>query len=278
MRNWKLDNMKGILIILVVVGHLLELNLKNNSNRMLYFGIYLFHMAAFSFTTGYFAKFRPKKMLCKIVAPYLIFQIIYTLFVRIVLEKPLEFSVKKPYFILWYLMAMMFWFCLIPIIDRKTNKIKLGILICSVLIALAVGFLPDVGRAYSISRMLVYFPFFILGFYAKNTLFSQRIMQSTKQRGIGLLFIAVLCLISFVLVFQKKISVNVLYALYEANSYQKGGYTIWFRLIHIIIGFLMTAALFLGIPNKKLSIITFLGQHTMVIFLLHGFFVLLLKA
>lgn len=273
MRNWKLDNMKGILIFLVVVGHLLELNLKNNSNRMLYFGIYLFHMAAFSFTTGYFAKFRPKKMLCKIVAPYLIFQIIYTLFVRIVLEQPLEFSVKKPYFILWYLMAMMFWFCLIPIIDRKTNKSKLLILICSILIALAVGFLPHIGRTYSISRMLVYLPFFISGFYTKNTLFSKRMMQSTKQPGMGLLFIAVLCLISFVAIF-KRFSIN---ALYEANSYQKGGYTIWFRLIHIIIGFLMTAALFLGIPNKKLSIITFLGQHTMVIFLLHGFFVLLLK-
>ncbi|MDD3414739.1 MAG: acyltransferase family protein [Lachnospiraceae bacterium] len=274
MRNWKLDNMKGILIILVVVGHLLELNLQNNSNRMLYFGIYLFHMAAFSFTTGYFAKFRPKKMLCKIVAPYLIFQIIYTLFVRIVLEQPLSFSVKTPYWMLWYLMAMMFWFCMIPIIDQKTNKEKLGILICSVLLALGVGFLPYIGRTYSISRMLVYFPFFISGFYAKNAQFSKRMMQPTMQRGLGLLFIAVLGLTSFVVIFQKRISNN---ALYEANAYQIGGYTIWFRLTHIIIGFLMTAALFLGIPNKKLSIITFLGQHTMVIFLLHGFFVLLLK-
>jgi fucose 4-O-acetylase-like acetyltransferase len=277
MRNWKLDNMKGILIILVVVGHLLELNLEDNSNRMLYFGIYLFHMAAFSFTTGYFAKFRPKKMLCKIVAPYLIFQTIYTLFINIVLEQPLKFSVKMPYKMLWYLMAMMFWFCLIPIIDRKTKKVKLGILVCSVLIALAVGFLPAIGRTYSISRMLVYFPFFISGFYAKNTLFSKRMMGITKQRGIGLLFFTVLCLVSFVLLVQNKISLKVLYALYEANAYQIGGYTIWFRLTHIIIGFLMTAALFLGIPNKKLSIISFLGQHTMVIFLLHGFFVLLLK-
>ena len=266
--------MKGILIILVVVGHLLELNLQNNSNRMLYFAIYLFHMAAFSFTTGYFAKFRPKKMLCKIVAPYLIFQIIYTLFVRIILEQPLSFSVKTPYWMLWYLMAMMFWFCMIPIIDRKTNKEKLGILICSILIALAVGFLPYIGRTYSISRMLVYFPFFISGFYVKNAQFSKRMMQPTMQRRLGLLLIAVLGLTSFVVIFQKRISIN---ALYEANAYQIGGYTIWFRLTHIIIGFLMTAVLFLGIPNKKLSIITFLGQHTMVIFLFHGFFVLLLK-
>ena len=59
-RKYRFDNIKFILITLVVFGHFLELIDGQTANN-LYRIIYLFHIPAFIFITGYFAKFNPSK-------------------------------------------------------------------------------------------------------------------------------------------------------------------------------------------------------------------------
>lgn len=56
-RDYHLDNVKFILILLVVIGHFIELLADNYEfSRKLFFYIYLFHMPLFVFVTGYFSK------------------------------------------------------------------------------------------------------------------------------------------------------------------------------------------------------------------------------
>ena len=58
------DNLKCLLIFLVVVGHFL-IPVYHDSGRSIeavYFFIYLFHMPAFIFVSGFFAKSYLKKM------------------------------------------------------------------------------------------------------------------------------------------------------------------------------------------------------------------------
>jgi fucose 4-O-acetylase-like acetyltransferase len=58
MRNYKIDNIKAFLIILVVFGHMLELVNMGGLYRL----IYTIHMPVFVFVSGYFAKFNAKKI------------------------------------------------------------------------------------------------------------------------------------------------------------------------------------------------------------------------
>ena len=72
-RMWKLDNIKAILIFLVVLGHLFELRNQGFINFLVIL-IYFFHMPAFVFCSGYFSKPRNKKAIVKFLLLYLVIQ------------------------------------------------------------------------------------------------------------------------------------------------------------------------------------------------------------
>lgn len=61
-REYQYDNMKFILILLVVFGHLLEY-IRGDISENIYRIIYTFHMPVFVFISGYFAKFKKKKII-----------------------------------------------------------------------------------------------------------------------------------------------------------------------------------------------------------------------
>lgn len=92
-RDSYFDNAKFLLIFLVVFGHILR-SFINDNNFMLYLYkfIYTFHMPAFILVSGYFAKgFKRagyvKKLAVKLIIPYLIFQIIYSVFYYIMQDE-----------------------------------------------------------------------------------------------------------------------------------------------------------------------------------------------
>ena len=114
-RNFMIDNTKGILIFLVVLGHFLEFNVTSRTSVILNF-IYSFHMPVFVFLSGYLAKYNSKKMIKKILLPYVIFQIIAFLFYNFF--DPTKFTLIAPYHSLWYMFALFFWYMLIPFLDN----------------------------------------------------------------------------------------------------------------------------------------------------------------
>src|SRR4051812_17242655 len=85
-RDHYFDNAKFILILLVVVGHTIEpLIGKSPSLKSIYMFLYFFHMPLFIFISGYFSKNLSsgdyaKKVISKLLIPYLIFETAYSLF------------------------------------------------------------------------------------------------------------------------------------------------------------------------------------------------------
>lgn len=129
-RNYKLDNIKVILIFFVIFGHLLETVGGDN----LYKIIYSFHMPVFIFISGWFApsKCVSKKTMFKLIHPYILFQLLYILFnVFAVNEGNIELSIQfsTPYWLLWYLLTLTFYYLLIPIIATEKTRCAIGILI-----------------------------------------------------------------------------------------------------------------------------------------------------
>ena len=84
-RDARFDNLKGILIFLVVFGHLLEL-VGGPAAAWLYRLIYSFHMPAFVFCSGWFARFDAARFFRRLLYPYLVYQTLYLLFDRLVLH------------------------------------------------------------------------------------------------------------------------------------------------------------------------------------------------
>ena len=109
-RNYQLDNLKCLLIFAVVLGHMLELYMgKDSGNRILYLVIYSFHMPLFAFVSGVFARYNPDKIKKNMIYPYLVFQTLYVIFANQVLEKDADMQYTTPYWLLWYLFAIIVW-------------------------------------------------------------------------------------------------------------------------------------------------------------------------
>ena len=272
-RNYKIDNGKAVLIFLVVLGHLLELR-PGGTESFLYLAIYSFHMPAFAFCSGCFAKWKPKRLLRGIFYPYLCFQILYVAFDRCFLKDTFSQPFTRPYWLLWYLMSMAFWLLLLPLISRYLH-LGLWLLGTSAALALTIGLVPWIGYRFSLSRTIVLFPFFLAGYLCCNgNLFcsgapgklSRLLPLALPAAGAGL-----------VLLWLNRSVIEPGW-LYHSLSYQAGNYTLWIRGILLLNAAAWTLSLLFVLPDRKLPFLSALGENTMAVYLLHGFFIKAAKA
>lgn len=277
MRDKRMDNLKGFLIILVVLGHFLELNMQQPGAKLLYELIYTFHMPAFVFVSGYFFQYDLKRIISGLLYPYLVFQTLYLLFVRLFLKINTPITYKTPYWLMWYLMAMIAWSLLTNVLEKLTGiceeraeRFKKGvILLTAVFCALIAGYGNMIERSFSLSRILVFFPFFLAGQFTPKTL---------RGRYRRLTLILTGCGICLYTIFLTSVYEHTKYVwFYEATPYAADGYSICFRGIHMITAVLFCAFLFWIMPNRELPFLSQAGRNTMQIFLLHGFVVKLCK-
>lgn len=275
MRNEKIDLCKGILIWLVVLGHLLELVIKVPAARGLYVLIYTFHMPLFVFTTGYFAKFNLKKIFLNILYPYILFSVLYQICALWLWKDINKVMLITPYWLLWYLFATFVWSISLPLWERIKEHNRMIFLGISVFVACFAGFFTQIGRAWSLSRILVFFPFFVLGKYWHH--YEKRqgrpiTVSSNVKVALGIIFLVVCAVI---ILFQKDIRYTWLY---EATSYAAGKYHVGIRLGHILLaGFGVCFLMFL-LQDKKFAFFQRAGRDTMPVFLLHGFLIKCFKS
>ena len=96
----------------------------------------------------------------------MVFQTGYILFDRLTLGEntPLQFT--TPYWILWYLMADILYHLLIPMYDTTDRKRQCLGLAVTFALSLMTGYDSTVGYRLTLSRFLVFQPWFLLGFTA----------------------------------------------------------------------------------------------------------------
>ena len=132
-REYYFDNAKFILIFLVVFGHFLRSFIADSEAiNTLYKVIYTFHMPAFILISGYFAKgFNKKgyvsKITRKLILPYLIFQVIYSLFYFFLYkESTIQVDPLKPHWSLWFLISLFSWNIMLYLFTRYRAVISIG--------------------------------------------------------------------------------------------------------------------------------------------------------
>lgn len=271
-RDYGFDNLRGLLMVLVVLGHLLERCGSIPGAGYLYRTIYSCHMPAFLFLTGYFARYDVKKIITGLLVPYVLFQAAYILFDRWLSGEETVMQFTTPYWLLWYLMACILYQLLLPMYAAASGKqrgLALGI---TFLLSLLAGYDTTVGYRLSLSRFLVFQPWFLLGYYCRQGGWIPAAANRCREKEIPLQWIltgavCVLVLLMHLTAFRPEL-------LYGAHPYGNLDYGPAERIFAAA-----TALAWIGfgcfvlqpLLRWRLPMLTALGQNTMPVYLLHGF-------
>jgi len=174
-RDGRIDSIKGFLIILVIMGHVItavdNINIVNHGMMGL---IYIFHMPLFILISGYFTKHpdqqKPVDMwrgVANLLITILIFHSLKCVRIHFTGGDFLHAFREFPFGILWYLMCLVYWRIILYYTPRALLR-KPGLYLC---IALVVSLLCGMSRLYNflaLQRMLNFYVFFVLGFYFRQ--------------------------------------------------------------------------------------------------------------
>lgn len=275
------DNLKFILILLVVIGHFIQYQLDSSYAKGIFLFIYSFHMPLFIFVTGFFAKRvisgPTNKRMNKIISYlliYLIFKLLIFFTFRFVIRQPYDFSLFVEAGSPWYLLATAIWIILATI----TKNIKPRyMLIFSVICCLLVGYESTITDQFALSRVFVFFPFFLLGYYLT---FEQinNLVNKLHQKTINILIAALTILVIFLvfvffgdsLYFIRGILTgrNPYFLLHLPFDIPFSGLIL--RFLWLLYNILIAIVIFALIPRRKIFI-TKLGSRTLQVYVLQYF-------
>lgn len=260
-----LDNLKGLLILLVVAGHfLLPVKNENVTSGYLFNIIYLFHMPLFVFVSGFFAKsiFKNGRLRVEKIASVALLAVLFQITVllghpeKIFSVRILSFSAAP-----WYLLSLASWYALVPLLKSLR---PLPAVVISVCIALAVGCSQELGSFLAIARTCVFLPFFVLGYYCtKNHLI--RIRESKLPTLCAVL--AIVFMIAYA--FTDGACAPPRYLVYGRLPYRGDTLTAMVdRLEYFAIAVVFSLAVLRIVPSKK-TMLSQWGKQTLAIYILH---------
>jgi fucose 4-O-acetylase-like acetyltransferase len=271
------DNAKFLLMILVVFSHLLQPFIGDHKvYHDLYYFIFTFHMPAFVFLAGYFAKpptegARVRNLIKKFLLPYVFFQIFYTVYYWLIgLEESVTIQLLHPQWALWFLLSMFFWQLSLVLFQKMSAR---KAILLSVLLSIFAGYLPFLDQVLTLQRTFVFLPFFIIGFYfPKNEM---QFLQGTRMKKISLLFLPIIYL--FIACFH---GMNK-YMVFGSKPYEDYlSYPLFggpLRGVFFVIGLLGILGFLRLVPRQQLFF-TKWGKNTLLVYLLQGIFIKGLRA
>ncbi len=268
-RDYRFDNLRALLIFLVVFCHLSEAYCAPGGNRF-YLAVYSFHVPCLLFISGYFARFDPIKLIRRILLPYLVFQPLYLLFDCLWLHPDTAFSLQFscPYWLLWYLLTLFCFYLLLPLLTTRNPRKAVFILLILTVLSLHIGTDSLAGYTGSLSRSVVFLPCFFLGHYAGSCFAPGFVKGLVGRRKIWAPILAAAVLLYELLLLSQKPTPELLYG---AASYEKTGGGPWLRLLFLTGSMLWMMLLLILSPRRRLPIWTPIGQSTLPVYLLHGF-------
>lgn len=287
-RNHYFDNMKALLIFLVVLGHMLSgFNDEGAAlNKGIYLWIFSFHMPVFLFASGYFASTDTKKTVSRLLPLYLVFQmahIVIKYLAELILDPQtatFEFQLFKPEWTLWYLMALILYSLILPILDTTEKKKQVRNVALAIAAGLLIGFTPYTDNFLAISRMVTFLPFFLLGYYGKKNQKLLAVFAGTCEHGKRVLLpyriigmVGGLVLTGLIALAAPSISAKWFFGtLAYADEF-----TIWAKMFTYLISFCWLVILIFVIPARRIPLVDRIGRNTLGIYLFHTILIVVLE-
>jgi len=263
-----LDNAKMGLVTLVVVGHLLALLPADGPGGRLYDFLYLWHMPAFVFVSGYLSRgfrYSPARLwqlVTTLLVPYVLFEGALAWFRINVGGEQMRDLWTDPHFPFWYLLAMVAWRLATPLFRPLAGGVLVAVAICVV-----GGFLEgDWVRWLDAPRILGFLPFFVLGL--KTTPEALEWLRGRFPALVGVATFAVLWLIAGS--FEQWASRPYLYYRPYTLLEDPTSTAIATRLVVMLAG-VAGALAWLALVPRVGGWFTRMGAATLVVYLFHGF-------
>lgn len=265
-RDYLFDNLKAILIILVVWGHLLT-SMKNEHDiiESIYIFLFYFHMPAMIFISGYFSKKLEKarnNAFVTILIPYLILNTVNYVFKMLLLKEDYyAFRLFNPNWGLWYLLTLFLW----KFFLKDLIKIRY-ILPLSFVVALLSGFSNEFSEFMTLGRFVCFLPFFLSGYYCTA------VQVGRIRRVPKLLSVLLLLLVGSWSAFAAYKDLFDTEVLFLRTYYPQGDelHTLLYRLIIYIAAFVMIFVL-LNLVSSCKTFLSHIGASTITVYVLHVF-------
>ncbi len=270
-RDYHFDNVKGILIFLMVFGHILEFAHTRPGNFEAYVIIYSFHMPLFVFISGYFSKNVDKvreNAFSSLFVPYLLF----TMLNGIILDGKVLINPFQPAFALWYLLALFAW----RLVLKSVLRIRF-LLILTLLVSLYIGFIPQINHIMALSRIIAFFPYFLLGYFCTGDMYKKLFKIPYIAALLGFLGLAALVVY---MIQEWGFSFRIFYySYYYLSDKMKLGSNwtgVLMRSVAYVLAPLISLCFMRIVPRKKNFVLSGLGQRTFPVLVLHYYLVRLL--
>ncbi|WP_226682395.1 acyltransferase family protein [Sutcliffiella horikoshii] len=269
-KNHTLDLLKGILIILVVLGHALEYGIGK-------YLIYYVHMPLFLCLFGILINKEKMNLLYlirrlkRLIIPFFTASIIYFIF-----WSNFDFSIRNFIFIfitpsyhLWFLYSVSFHFILIYILSHFKTKVIFTLLPFILIISIAIQHYIPYYYYFEAKRSLGWFIFTLIGFILTN--FYKEVIKR-KIALISLFAFFLLSLLKIYLDFKTQDFHFSSFSVFDENVFSSALFII--NNIFLIIGFTWFC---FEKTTLNLKFINYLGKNSLLIYLYHILFMQLFQ-
>ncbi len=282
------DNAKFILIFLVVLAHAISpFNSGGPGHEIYHFlwrTINTLHMPCLIFISGFFAKsyigkdgsIKVQRLFTYIVY-YVVSQLAVGAFEIFVLGNSISKSMLSPRSSLWFLVCLIWWYILLPVIDKINPSVMLPVAFA---VGLLCGYDQNISNFMAISRMIVHFPFFLSGYYISSGKMNELMTKKAKLWSLPVLLLSIASLVGVMLLFGKNgpldFSINDFitcdksyFRIFEDTGINPIFWLlprVWFYLCAFGLGF----GFLVWVPKGR-NIFTKLGARTLAVYILHRF-------
>ncbi len=278
------DNLKFILIVLVVIGHFLSYVSNNVWSNSILLYIYAFHMPLFIFITGFLSKrltnkngeFRFNRM-CALLMIYFIFKVLVFFILRFLYGHDISFSFFVETECPWYVFALAIWLVMTFILKNINPKY---LIIFSVILGVIIGYDSNVKEVAVLSRIIVFYPFFLLGFYVTKESLKKFVDKIHEYKFKILSLITLACVFTICYLFSEDLMFLKMFFTGQ-NPYEYIDIPIDVpctgavcRIFGYLIAIFMSLAVMCLIPRRKTFFSSF-GSKTMQVYVLHYLVILL---
>lgn len=263
----KYDNIKALLIICVVFGHLAT-PYKNDSHllRSLTIFIYMFHMPAFIFLSGLFHK----KASLKKAGLYFIYAYVLK-FILFLTKSALGLSANWDWTheasVPWYLIVIAEYEILFILFEKLDKRLILGL---SIIISLLSGYIP-INDFFCLDRAMSFLPFFTVGYLSNKKKLLKLNTTKNKILGCGMVIFAAACCSFWKFYYMRGWFTGRRTYEYLSSRAPMDIYNFaWLiKAVTLLISFGLIYALIMLIPNKRIKGFTYLGERTFQIYYWH---------
>ena len=264
--------------MLVVLGHAVQrLTYDSDIAFALYLAIYAFHMPAFAIISGYFSKAgaptktQMARVITDIIAPYVIFELLWTL-TKWLVEGQADPNLSTPSWTLWFLLALGIFRLVLPYLTLLRWP-----LVWAGIISIGVGYLPNIDSTFSLSRTLGLLFFFTLGWWMREHDIVRRLrLLEHRPWWLRLAAFGMLAGAGWAAWYRLPLweAIDLRHWLFYEDAYVDLGGTQWWaggmRIALMVLALLLSAA-FLALVPRGTYWWTHFGQYTMYVYLLHSF-------